>query len=496
MKYSKICLIFLSAVVACIFLSSCGQTLKCPPHDYKIVSSNDATCTVQGSITYKCTKCGDEYTNATDIDSTRHNPGPDATTENPQVCLDCGVTLAEKLPLTPVTAVRSLAINHYAGVASPFCTTRIDTQVHSKFTLPTQRYYDSDPTTQVAKPLDLDVSIPIQEFYTHDILSVYRLGTEDGKTFTTPNGFKVKFNLETIESMGVSDLYAASDGDFFDNYDNVDALKIVRIYQSSAAYGGIFEVVDFSNSYIEIEKDGDSVNSKKITLWDETNKTIRTEVEMTDANSRLFYEEGTYRILFKYSIAWLTNPTSAVYDENGNACYPYGLINDQYDYFYVTITNEKDGILVPEDVGTNDELFYQLRVDAVTAGVGELFLPSKGTIRFGETAKLYVDNILDFENGTYSFNGSRLNKFTLSFYRYDYDSDTGLEGANPYLFYDEKDLMRLLNGEESFEVALKKDPQLRNRPCMMVVTSEFFDKNTSRTVTVQQTYIFTFDWEA
>ena len=194
-------------------------------------------------------------------------------------------------------------------------------------------------------------------------------------------------------------------------------------------------------------------------------------------------------------MAWVTNPTSAVYDADGNACYPYGLINDQYDYFYVTITDEKDGILVPDEYDGEEELFYQLRAETVTEDGGELFLPSSGTIHVGDEVKFYVDNILNFENGNYYFKGKRLNKFSFELYCYDYDSDTGLDGTDPYIFYDKKNLMQLLNGSGLFEIILSKDPQLRNSPCRIVVTSEFFDENSAQIITTQQTYLFTFDWE-
>ena len=194
-------------------------------------------------------------------------------------------------------------------------------------------------------------------------------------------------------------------------------------------------------------------------------------------------------------MAWVTNPTSAVYDADGNACYPYGLINDQYDYFYVTITDEKDGILVPDGYDGEKELFYQLRAETVTEDGGELFLPSSGTIHFWDEVKFYVDNILNFEDGNYYFKGKRLNEFSFELYCYDYDSDTGLDGTDPYIFYDKKNLMQLLNGSGLFEIILSKDPQLRNRPCRIVVTSEFLDENSAQIITTQQTYLFTFDWE-
>ena len=487
----KLIMRILVIFIVCVTLSACSIS-QCPPHDYQVESRVAATCTQEGSVTYKCDKCGDEYTEA--IEATGHTPGPEATTTSPQVCLVCGAVLHEKLTEAPVIVADALAINYFAGTSTSFCKTPIDTQVHSKYTLPTQRYYDSS-AIQLANPLDLDISIPIQEFYTHDIYSVYRLATEDGKTFTTPNGFKVKFDIETIETMGVDKLFAAANGDFLDNFEIPEALKIVRVYQSSARFGGIYEVVDFANSYIEIQRDEDSANANRISLWDNERETFRTELEITDENGSLFYGEGTYRILFKYSMAWVTQPTSAVYDADGNVCYPYGLINDQYDYFYVTITDEKDGILVPDGYDGEEELFYQLRAETVTDDGGELFLPSSGTIYFGDEVKFYVDNILNFENGNYYFKGKRLNKFSFELYRYDYDSDTGLDGTDPYIFYDKKDLMQLLNGGGLFEIVLSKDPQLRNRPCRIVVTSEFFDESSSQIITTQQTYLFTFDWE-
>lgn len=491
MMFKKGALSFCFVLISCL-CSACSMP-HCPPHDYQVENRVEATCTQDGSVTYKCDKCGDEYTET--IEATGHTPGPEATTTSPQVCLVCGAVLHEKLTEAPVIVADALAINYFAGASTSFCKTPIDTQVHSKYTLPTQRYYDADPTSQVAKPLDLDISIPIQEFYTHDIYSVYRLATEDGKTFTTPNGFKVKFDIETIETKAVSELFAAANGDFLDNFETPDALKIVRMYQSSAQFGGIYEVVDFSNSYIEIQRDEDSANAKRISLWDNGRETFRTELEITDENGSLFYGEGTYRILFKYSMAWVTNPTSAVYDANGNVCYPYGLINDQYDYFYVTITDEQDGILVPEDFGEQEELFYQLRADTVIENGGELFLPSGGTICFKDGIKLYADHILEVVSGEYYFNGKRLDKFSFELYRYDFDSDSGLDGTDPYVLYQEINLLDLLDGTNLFEISLNKDPQLRERPCRMVVTSDFVDESTGQVITTQQSYIFTFDWE-
>lgn len=485
--------IYLFLTIVCTFMLTSCNLPKCSPHDYQIVESVAATCIEQGSITYRCTKCGDEYTNPTDIDPTRHSPGPEATTESPQVCLDCGTLLHEPLSPAPVVSTRSLAINHYAGVATSYCMTRIDTQVHSKYTLPTQHYYDADPNEKQAKPLDLDVSLPIQEFYSHDIHSVYSLDTADGKTFTTAGGFKVDFNINgVINNKKVEDLNASKYGDFLENFDSPAALRIVRIYQSSAAYGGLYEVVDFSNSFVEIEKDGVVVSN--ISLWNEEQKAIKTNIEISEANGRLFDEEGTYRILFKYGVAWVSNPTSAVYDAQGNKCYPYGFLNDQYDYFYVTITDEKAGILVPDDFGTEAELFYQLRADSVSTG--ELFLETNGTINFGSQPKLYIDTVLDSQESSYSFKGNALKKFQLSLYRYDYDSDTGEDGTDPYVLCGQAvDLLPKLTDEDTFELVLEKNPQLRGNSCRIVVESELFHERTSQTITLKQVYSFTFDWE-
>ena len=490
MRMNKVISFISFLVVACLLFSSCTLINFCPPHNYQVESRVEATCTQDGYVTYKCDKCGDEYTET--IEATGHTPGPEATTTSPQVCLVCGAVLHEKLFGEPVIVEDALAINYYAGTSNTFSINPIDTQVHSDYVLPTQQYY-ADPNK--IKPVNLDISIPIQEFYTHDIYSVYRLATEDGKTFTTPNGFKVKFDIETIETREVDSLHAAKNGDFLDNFKNPDALKIVYVDQDVNDFEGIYEVVDFANSFIEIQKGGDSANARRISLWDSDNKSIRTELEITDENGKLFYGEGTYRILFRYSMAWVANPTSAVYDGEGNVCYPYGLINDQYDYFYVTITDEEDGILVPKDFGTEDELFYQLRTDTAEAYGGNLFLSPEATIRFGDDVRFYVDNILDIVDGDYYFNGKRLDEFSLKLYSYDYDSDTGFDDTNPYVFYDEINLMPLLNGTGLSEFVLNKDPQIRNRFCRIEVISEFFDEDTAQVIAMQQTYIFNLDWE-
>ena len=491
-------LVLISAVLVICICCFMGCSHKCPPHNYQIENRVEATCTEPGSITYKCSKCGNEYTAETDPRG--HRPGAEATEDTVQRCLDCGAVLND--PDDDVTVVknnvRTLPVNHYRGVSQSYWEARIDTQLHAKYSLPTQNY-----KTRTKKQQNLDINIPIQEFYTHDVLSVYELSTEDGKTFVTDSGFKIKFNIETepqpvyVENengIPIGGLNAAIYGDFLDNYDKEhwDSLRVVRSYPTSPGYEKIYLVVDFSQAYIEIEKDGDASSAQKVYLEGKGNEIV---ISPRDTAKDLFFDEGTYRILFKYNLAWVTNPSSPVIpvgnNDNSIECYPYGFVNDQYDYFYITITDKKANTLLATDYGTSDELFYQLRADSTN---NELFIAPNSTIAFSKTVRFYVDAILENSNGSFSFDGRELQTFKFALYRYDRGSDTGEPDAEPYILYDEYDLLQSISDGNSI-LEIRNDPILRGRRCKIVVSSTFYDSVTKRTEEVEQTYKFTFAWE-
>ena len=71
--------------------------------------------------------------------------------------------------------------------------------------------------------------------------------------------------------------------------------------------------------------------------------------------------------------------------------------------YLVTITDEEDGILVPDDYGTDEELFYQFRVDTNIENGGKLFLTPGETICFRDEVDFYVEQILYKYGGRYYF---------------------------------------------------------------------------------------------
>ena len=66
---------------------ACGQAIYDYPaalgHDYKVKSKVPSTCTVRGSATYVCSRCGDSYTET--LAYAAHKKGPDGK------CLYCGL---------------------------------------------------------------------------------------------------------------------------------------------------------------------------------------------------------------------------------------------------------------------------------------------------------------------------------------------------------------------------------------------------------------------
>ena len=79
-------------------------------HDWTapvMLSSN--TCNSDGVLDYGCSRCGAHRLEA--VSATGHNPGPSATCNNPQTCLDCGAVLAP-----------AISHNYRAEVTAPTCT--------------------------------------------------------------------------------------------------------------------------------------------------------------------------------------------------------------------------------------------------------------------------------------------------------------------------------------------------------------------------------------
>ena len=85
------------------YTNALGHSWKAP-----VVLANN-TCSSDGVMEYDCSRCDAHYYEA--ISAKGHNPGPAATCDTPQVCLDCGAVLA------PATRH-----NYKPTVTAPTCT--------------------------------------------------------------------------------------------------------------------------------------------------------------------------------------------------------------------------------------------------------------------------------------------------------------------------------------------------------------------------------------
>ena len=85
--------------------SLCGTT--CDHNWGRGTITREPTCTADGQRTFTCDRCGEKRTEAEP--KTGHSGGLAATTESPQICVNCGIVLQEALPkpattVPPVTA--------------------------------------------------------------------------------------------------------------------------------------------------------------------------------------------------------------------------------------------------------------------------------------------------------------------------------------------------------------------------------------------------------
>lgn len=346
------------------------------------------TCVTEGFNSYTCPACGDSYLEILPV--LAHTPGAEPTFDEPQTCTFCHTVLRDKLIYTPY-AGEELAINYYFRYSEQFTPTVIDSRYHGTYTQGPIRYLDRN-----GAPLPLTVNIPIQEFYSHKVLSVSPLSTDDGKNYETSSGFKVSFDFQSSPKR-VQDLYAWDKGDKclrdeFSHLDESEINDVVRVVASypvldhSSYYNTVYEVVDFSSSYIEIAKktaDG-YITLKKIESVDDWKLALALgELEICNDNSTLFFDEGLYRVLFKYDMIWVTDPAAPVYDEEQDLLYPFARINAQYESFYVTVTNEKGNVLIPSNLtDVQNEFFCQLR--AMTTDTSKAFVPEYSGLLFGD----------------------------------------------------------------------------------------------------------------
>ena len=187
-------------LVCCFFLNGCENDCS---HQYSISKTVPATCTEEGYNEYKCSVCDDVYTEV--LTARGHVEGEAPTLDASQVCIACGTVLSG--PVDYMTYRDSdLTINHYYGFNDDYITTPVVTQNPNR--------YEPDPIKYVDKngsAYNLNLSIPIQDFFNHDVKSVSRITTSDGKTYSTNSGFKVAFTFTTYNK-SVESIHAWSKG--------------------------------------------------------------------------------------------------------------------------------------------------------------------------------------------------------------------------------------------------------------------------------------------
>lgn len=487
MRRISYALILVIILLCGMLLTACNNDCA---HQYSISKTIAATCTKEGYTEYKCSECGETY--KTSIPAKGHIAGEAPTLDAPQVCIVCGTVLAKPVDYMPFRA-NDLQINHYYGYSDSFVTTQINTQNLDRYT--------TDPIQYINKNGDanyLNLSIPIQDFYNHSVSSILPLSTSDGKTYRTDSGFKTSFSFSMIDKavdsihawgQGLSSEYKGSD---------VDLLKIVGAYQANPTYyNTIYELVDFSDCYIEIAKQTTSGYEivKKIHSKEDWRAILETgSIDISNDNGALFYEPGKYRIMFKYNITWISDPPSAVYDMNdaskSNPIYPYGKLNDQYEYFYIDVTENRNHILLPSNLKVSDWGFFcQLR--AAVMNDKSTFIADHSALAFSDGVVFKIGAKLDMTKNKFFYNKRPLDAltFTLSIY------DTNADSYREYKVYD---LMPQLSQEivcgEEITVEVGRESALRDQKCKITITYSFTDDEQGKSITEQQNYYYTLHW--
>lgn len=457
---------------------------------YALHQTKDPTCTEEGVKEYKCTVCKSKHTET--IPAMGHKPGEPPTLDVSQVCDVCGMVLAGPVNYMSYRG-NDLALNQYFGYSHDYVTTPIVSQTVDRFTPDPIPFMDKNDAACY-----VNLSIPVQDFFKHNVNSVMPLTTLDGKTYTTDSGFNVAFTFDladkAVDSIHAWDKGASKE---FRGADP-ELLKIVGEYRANPSYyNTIYELVDFSECYIEValKTENGYETIKEIREKEDWKAVLQSgSVDISDDNGAHFYASGTYRIMFKYNMTWITDPPSAVYalDDVGksNPIYPYGRLNDQYEYFYVTVTDERNNVLVPSDVDLSDSGFFcQLR--AATDEVNHPFIAAYSMLEYNGGVAFAVGAKLDMSKTAYYYNNSLLQDFSLLISVYNAATDT----YDAYKTYDliEKISRDLVYGKEII-LDIGHDTALRDKKCKITTSYSFLDGKTGETITEQQNYYYTLHW--
>ena len=485
-KKTKILIYMAILCVSLLSLISCSS--ECI-HKYYVKKTVDATCEKEGYNEYKCSECGDKY--KVPISVKEHTPGEAPTFDSSQVCVDCGIVLADAVDYMPYRG-NDLLVNLNYGYSDNYVVTDVTTQIQDRYVPPSFPYVDKN-----GNPCYLNLSVPVQDFFKHSINSVLPASTKDGKSYSTDSGFKVAFSFN-ITDKDVASIYAWNTG-LSEQFKGKDysLLRIVGEYQADAPYDKVYELVDFSDCYIEMmQKTEDGYRTVKRIDSDEAWASIieSRSIVVADDNQRLFCEPGTYRILFKYNMTWITNPSSGVYEssdtEKHNSIYPYGKVNDQYEFFDVVVTEKRANVLLPESAEASDLGFFcQLRAE--TNGEDAAFIPDKSTLSFENNVVFKLGAKVDMTKTDYYFNHHIIKSFNFKLSYYDPATDS-------YKEYKTRDLMPDISRSVVYgdEIALDfgRDSSLRDKDCRITITYSYLNETTGETVVEAQNYYYTLSW--
>lgn len=401
-----------------------------PPlgHDIGESKRQEPACTVDGYVRYTCQREGCLYGYEEVLPQLNHAAGEYASIFNDCVCIRCDTVLQPKLD-------NELGINYYLGFSSIYHQTPIYSQDRTGYDLGSYDYYTTpECTTQIT----FSDQISLQDFYSHDLLTSKVVTTENGKRFSVDGGFSVLFDFKTInnEQFDLGEMNIQKYSDFAYQFESDSMLMLVKEEKSIGTPYYIYEVVDFAHSTIEIARliDGKYVTVATVNnpeswdaVWELDN------IILSDKNGKMFSEAGKYRIMFKFTVAWFIESLNGkIYDASGTECYPYGIINDQYDYFYVTVTDDTYNILVPDDVDESRDLFYQISLDDIQNGVP--FVKSGESVKVNDNIDIVFDSKIGNWNGATRYNGQLLTSWTMDFALYDALTDSYVTQASYNLF--------------------------------------------------------------
>ena len=392
--------------------------------DLEVIAS--ATCTQTGLNMYHCTRdgCSESYTEITPKIS--HIPSGNATIYDACVCTMCKTTLQPKLD-------HELGINYNYGYASDYHTTAVNTQDRTGYDLGYYDYY----STAVPLPgsaITFNESMSLQDFYTHNLLTAKTATTNNGKHFYVDGGFKVSFAFQTLADQLYDDggMNIIKFSDFTDQFENDSILKLVKEGKSSDKFYTIYQVVDFAYSSIEISRliDGEYVTVATVSTVDDWNSILNIDdIILSDKDGKMFSDAGTYRVMFKFSIAWFIESSNGkIYNVSGEECYPYGIVNDQYDYFYVTVTDETYNTLLPDDLDETKDMFYQISMDDIQNGLP--YIKSGEAVDVADDIDLIFDSKIGYWEDKAHYQGKILTEWSMDFCLYDAVTDTYVKNSS------------------------------------------------------------------